>query len=44
MLKLVKSQKTKWEKIEELRNKKINAKTTLEKMLETAIEMQKEAL
>ncbi len=44
MLKLVKSQKTKWEKLEALKQQKLEAKVTLEKMLETAIEMQKEAL
>lgn len=44
MLTIVKSKKTEWEKLEALKQEKINSKATLEKQLEGAIEMQREAL
>ena len=44
MLKLVKPKRTKWEKLEALKQQKLEAKATLEKLLEGAIEMQREAL
>jgi hypothetical protein len=44
MLRIVKSKKTEWEKLEALKQEKINSKATLEKLLEGAIEMQREAL
>ncbi len=44
MLKLVKPKRTEWEKLEALKQQKLEAKVTLEKMLEAAIEMRKEAL
>jgi len=44
MLRIVKSKKTEWEKLEALKQEKINSKATLEKLLEDASEMQREAL
>ena len=44
MLRIVKSEKTKWERLEALKQERINSKATLEKLLEGAIEMQREAL
>lgn len=44
MLRIVKPKKTEWEKLEALKQEKINSKATLEKLLEGAIEMQREAL
>lgn len=44
MLTIIKSKKTEWEKLEALKQEKINFKANLEKQLEDAIEMQREAL
>jgi len=44
MLMIGKSKKTEWEKLEALKQEKINSKANLEKQLEDAIEMQREAL
>lgn len=44
MLRIVKSKKTEWEKLEALKQEKINSKATLEKLLEGASGIQREAL
>lgn len=44
MIKLVKPKKTEWEKLEALKQEKINSKATLEKLLEGTIETQREGL
>ena len=40
MLRTVKSKKTEWEKLEALKQEKINSKATLEKLLEGACDRQ----
>lgn len=44
MLRIVKPKKTEWEKLEALKQEKINSKATLEKLLEGASGIQREAL